>query len=214
MQHDRMPRVPELVERVRQVTLDQPDTLGDGDCEALRAGLIGQPANTATSFAFVGVGAWLASRTARLPRSSRRGALAYAALTALTGAGSVAYHGPQFEGAQFLHDVPILGVLGIGVTLPLWRLTRGQVPLPGWSAGLGAVMATGTVLAGAAYMAGGTDSRWCRPESLLQLHGMWHLGTAAVVGMWGLALWAPADDRTDETLETLETVGGAHGVDG
>lgn len=209
-----MPRVPELVERVRQVTLDQPATLGDGDCEALRAGLIGQPTNTFTSVAFVGVGAWLATRVPQLPRRSRNSALAYAALAAVTGAGSVAYHGPQFDGAQFFHDVPILGVLGIGVALPLWRLARGRTPLPGWSGRLGSTMAVGTVVAGAAYAAGGTDSPWCRPESLLQLHGVWHLGTAAVVGLWGLALWAPEHADADEPAEELTMAGGDDGAGG
>ncbi len=208
-----MPQVPQLVERVRQVTLDQPDTLGDGDCEALRAGLIGQPANTLSSFAYVGAGTWLATRIPGLPRASRRGATAYAALAAVTGAGSVAYHGPQFEGAQFFHDVPILGVLGIGLALPLWRRSRRQVPLPGWSTRLGAVMAASAAVAGVAYVAGGTDSRWCRPESLLQLHGVWHLGTAAVVGIWGVALWAPVDEHADDGTEELATTGGARGVD-
>jgi hypothetical protein len=189
-----MPDVAAIKERVRQVTLDQPSTLGDGDCEALRPGWIGQPTNTVTSLAYLGAGAWLTACATRLPRDQRPAALAYAALTAVTGAGSVAYHGPQFAGAEFLHDVPILGVAGIGVAVPLWRRVRGRAPLPGWSAPLGVAVAATAAAAGAAYLAGRTTSPLCRPDSLLQYHGLWHLGTAAVVGMWGAAVWAPEGD--------------------
>ena len=181
----------QLATRARQVTLDQPATLGDGDCEALRPGLIGQPVNTITSFAYVGAGVWLASRLGRLPSRQRPAAAAYAALTAVTGVGSIAYHGPQFAGAQFLHDAPIVGAFALGAVVPLWRLARRGVPVPGWSTRLGAAMAATTVGSLAAYAAGGTDSPLCRPESLLQPHGLWHVGTAALIAMWGAALWAP-----------------------
>jgi hypothetical protein len=214
-----MPRPAGIVERIRQVTLDQPETLGDGDCEALRAGLIGQPTNTLSSLAFVGVGAWLAARVGELPDASRRGALAYASFTAITGIGSVAYHGPQFVGAQFLHDLPILGVFGVGAFVPLWRLRNGRAALPGWSSGRGlAIVAAGTV-AGLAYLAGGTESPLCQPESLLQPHGLWHLGTAAVIALWGATVWAPpseplrSEPSADATDEGTPAVAGVDGVD-
>jgi hypothetical protein len=216
----------QLATRARQVTLDQPATLGDGDCEALRPGLIGQPVNTITSFAYVGAGAWLASRLSRLPSGRRPAAAAYAALTAITGVGSIAYHGPQFAGAQFLHDAPIVGAFALGAVVPLWRLVRGGVPLPGWSTRLGAAMAATAVGSLAAYAAGGTDSPLCRPESLLQPHGLWHMGTAALIGIWGAALWAPRSDvdeiersdhagqldETDRSAGTTSTETGASGA--
>lgn len=192
--------LPSVAARVRRIALDQPETLGDGDCEALRAGLIGQPTNTVTSLAYVGVGAWLASRISGLPASSRRGALAYAALAALTGVGSVAYHGPQFTGAQLLHDLPIVGVFGIGVAVPLWRARAGRVALPGWSTTRGMAIAATAGVAGAAYLAGGTTSPLCRPESLLQAHGFWHLGTASVIALWGATLWAPQSAPSEEVV--------------
>lgn len=199
--HARMRDQPNVAARVRRVVLDQPETLGDGDCEALRAGPWGQPVNTLTSFGYVGVGAWLAGRSGRPSTPEGRGALAYAALTALTGAGSVAYHGPQFAGAQFLHDTPIFGVAGVGAVVPLWRAARGRPPVPGWSAKLGAAMAVTSAAAGASYLAGRTSSRACRPRSWWQFHGWWHLGTAATIGMWGVALW-PADPPATERAGT------------
>jgi hypothetical protein len=64
---------------------------------------------------------------------------------------------------------------------------------------LGVGIATTAAVAGAAYLGGGTSSSLCQPESWLQLHGLWHVGTAAVIAMWGAAVWAPArgDDADD-----------------
>jgi hypothetical protein len=207
-----MAHLPRIAERARQVLFDQPATLGDADCEAVRAGLIGQPTNTITSLAFVGAGAWLAASVTELPESSRRGALAYAAFVALTGIGSVAYHGPQFAGAQFLHDLPIVGVFGVGVFVPLWRLRDGRAPLPGWSRGRGLAIAAAGAAAGAAYRAGGTESSMCRPESLLQAHGVWHLGTATVMALWGATVWAAPSELSAH--ESGEATPSAAGVDG
>lgn len=189
-----MSKLTELAQhRVRRL-IEQPETLGDADCEELHDGLLGQPVNTLTSFAYVAAGIWLASRAARLPRGRRAAAGWYAGLMAVTGLGSVAYHGPQFAGAQVLHDVPIAGVLGIGVVVPLVRRRRHQPAVPGWSAGVGAGMATAAIVAGGAYIGGRTSSPLCRPDSWMQLHGLWHVATAAVTALWGFALW-PAGER-------------------
>jgi hypothetical protein len=174
--------------------IDQPDTLGDADCERLHDGLWGQPVNTVTSFAYVAAGLWLGARTARLPRPERPAAGWYAACVAITGVGSVAYHGPQFSGAQLLHDLPIAGVVGIGAAVPLLRRRRHRPAVPGWSGGLGVGMAAVAVVAGASYVGGGTDSALCRPDSLWQLHGLWHVATASMAAMWGWALWPGALD--------------------
>lgn len=177
--------------------LDQPGTLGDGDCEALRPGVLGQPVNTATSFAHVAVGAWLAVRVPRLPSADRPAASAFAGLVALTGAGSVAYHGPQFPGAQTFHDAPILAAGALAAGVPVVRRRAGRAPVPGWSPRLGGAMVATAVVAGVAYRAGRTDSRCCRPRSLLQPHGLWHLATAALIALWGAALWPTPAERPD-----------------
>lgn len=180
-----------LAARVRSVALDQPPTLGDGDCEALRGGWLGQPVNTLTSAGYVAVGAWLGARSARLPCDQRPGAAAYAGLVALTGIGSVAYHGPQFPGAQMLHDVPIIAASAVGAAVPLSRLARGREALPGWSTRSGVAIGACGALGLVAYAAGRTGSPLCRPRSLLQPHGVWHLATAALIGLWGSVIWSP-----------------------
>ena len=45
------------------------------------------------------------------------------------------------------------------------------------------------VLGGLAYAGGRTGSPVCDADSLLQLHGLWHLSTAAAAGLWATALW-------------------------
>ena len=102
----------------------QPDTLGDGDCEAQHAGFLGQPTNTISSLGYVAGGVWLLTRIGRIERGERIVAVGYAVSVAMAGAGSVAYHGPQFPGAQLLHDLPIIAMVGIGSGVPAIRMVR------------------------------------------------------------------------------------------
>ena len=89
----------------RRIVLDQPETLGDGDCEAVRPGRLGQPVNTVTSLAYVLAGAWLLRRVPALPAEDRAGATAYAALAALNGVGSVAYRGQEEQMAEAVRSL-------------------------------------------------------------------------------------------------------------
>lgn len=73
------------------------------DCEHIRPGLIGQPANTASSLAFV---------AAAIPVWRRGGTWRGVALAlAFEGVGSVLYHGPGGKAAKFVHDVGLLFLL-------------------------------------------------------------------------------------------------------
>lgn len=203
-----MVRSVELVERLAARVGSQPDTLGDADCETLHGGLLGQPINTLTSFGYVAAGVWLLERTRRLPSDQRTAARLYGAFMALTGAGSVAYHGPQFAGAQLLHDLPIVGVLGIGVGVPVLRRLRGDPVVPvapvvpvrpqvRRAPSQRMSLAVGLVaIAGLAFVGGRTDSPVCDPDSLVQLHGLWHLCTAAAATVWATALWPVAPSAT------------------
>lgn len=175
----------ELARRI----IEQPDTLGDGDCEAQHAGFLSQPANTISSLGYVAGGVWLLSRVGLIERGGRIAAVGYAASVAMAGAGSVAYHGPQFPGAQLLHDLPIIAMVGIGFGVPAIRMVRREQVLArgGRSRALGA--AGLAIAAGLTYLGGRTGSGSCRPESILQLHGLWHLGTAAAATLWATALW-------------------------
>ncbi|MEY2473911.1 MAG: hypothetical protein QOK28_3240 [Actinomycetota bacterium] len=80
--------------------------VAEGDCERIRPGLIGQPANTASSLAFVAaaVPIW---RNATGRRKAWRWV---AAALAFEGVGSVAYHGPGGRASKFVHDAGLLAI--------------------------------------------------------------------------------------------------------
>jgi hypothetical protein len=185
----------------------QPDTLGDGDCEAQHAGVLSQPANTISSLGYVAGGMWLLTRVGRIERGERIAAIGYAVSVSMAGAGSVAYHGPQFPGAQLLHDLPIIAMVGIGFGVPAVRMVRREQVLTrgGRSRALGAVGFA--IAAGLSYLGGRTGSATCRPDSALQLHSLWHLGTAAAATLWGTALWSlgPCDGDGPDPRVVPET---------
>lgn len=86
-------------------------------CELFRGGLLGQPAATVTSLAFLiaGVAAWW-----RRPRPP----LAYPLLLVAIGVGSALQHGPHPPWQAYAHDLPLAGVLAYTAVDALADLTR------------------------------------------------------------------------------------------
>lgn len=165
--------------------------LGASDCELVRDGPLAQPVAATSSLAYVGAGLWLLGRSRRVSRRDRRAARVYAGLLGLVGAGSVLYHGPQWPGAQVLHDAPIAMVATQAVVVPLSRVAVGRPVLPSRGASLsvcGALAAVAVV----SYVAGRTGGPLCDPGSRVQPHAAWHVAGAAALGLWGTALWPPA----------------------
>jgi len=160
--------------------------LGASDCETLRHQGLAQPVSALSSLAFV-LGAGM---LARRYRTGVAPAALFSASMAAVGFGSYWYQGPQGRGAQTAHDATIALLLGQAVAVPTRRWARGaRVLAPGGRrkaqvAGL----LTGTAVA--AYAAGRTGSRVCRPDSPWQAHGLWHVLAAAAFTAWGSALWA------------------------
>jgi hypothetical protein len=165
--------------------MSAPEPLGLTDCELVRDSFLAQPVAATTSLAFV-AGSALVLATRRSP-----GSRVHAATMAAVGFGSWWYHGPQGHAAEALHDIPIALLLVGSVAVPVARWRRGRPVLAdvprrrrlAWSA-LGLAAA-----AGVAYGLGRTGSPLCRPESVLQMHGAWHVLAAATFAAWGLALW-------------------------
>ena len=135
--------------------------------------------NTVTSLALVAAAGATALRSHR--RGSAYGAqeVAYSALLALVGVGSVAFHGPQPRGAKVLHDAPIAALLALVVTTPAVRRARGRTALPGWSPRRGAALAAVGAAAAASFAGGRTSSPACCPDCVLQWHGARHVLAAA-----------------------------------
>jgi hypothetical protein len=153
--------------------------MGCSDCERIRDGWLAQPVNALSSLAFVGAAGVVLARTWGLARDRRGEVAGYGAMLALVGLGSVAFHGPQPPGARAMHDVPIPVLIGLAVGTPLVRRRRGLAPLPGWDRRRGAVLAATVVAALTSYAGGRTGAPTCDPDSPLQLHGAWHLLSAA-----------------------------------
>ncbi|MGV0718067.1 hypothetical protein ABQE93_21945 [Mycolicibacterium sp. XJ662] len=162
-----------------------PRSLGHTDCERVAGVALAQPVLALTSLAYVVVGMvvlWWATRARAV-----LGALAGVAAVTV-GLGSFAYHGTQPSWAQAAHDWPIVALAAIcaaGLARSRLRVRRSS-----WATAAG-VFALGLL----AYAAGRSGSPLCRPDSLWQFHGAWHVLSAVAVG---LAAWAmrprPASD--------------------
>lgn len=160
----------------------EPTMLGTSDCERIVDGALAQPVLTVTSLAYVAAGLAVLGLAAR--RRAPLAAVAGATVVAV-GVGSVAYHGPQPSWAGAAHDWPIVAlavVYAVGLIVSARRST--------WLAAAG-VMA----VALAAYAAGRTGSPLCRPDSLWQYHGAWHVLSAVAAAIAGVAMTAVAQQR-------------------
>jgi hypothetical protein len=160
-------------------------SLGAGDCERLRDGLIAQPVNAASALAYVAVGAWLAGRGLRA--GPGRGPLvAFGLAVSAAGIGSVDYHGPGSPAAGLLHDGSLYLVAGLVAWWEVARwVGRGRLTPRGRVAYRAALALAAAGAAG--WWLGRTASPWCDPDSLLQGHAAWHLLGAAALACWAVA---------------------------
>ena len=141
------------------------------DCEAIADSLLGQPVNSLTTLAFVVAGVVVWARTDR--RWVAAGLVA-------TGLGSFLFHGPMPSYAQLAHDVTLWFLVAVVVASIVvefrstgdWRHLVGPTLLLASVAIIGRLGATGNPL--------------CEPDSLLQPHGLWHIGSAIAVTWWAL----------------------------
>jgi hypothetical protein len=140
------------------------------DCEAIGDSFLGQPINSITTLAFL-IAAGIVWHTGR-----RWVALALAG----TGVGSFLFHGPMPSYAQMSHDITLWLLVAVVVASIViefrstgqWRHLVGPLALLAIVAIVGRLGATGNPL--------------CDPGSLLQPHGLWHIGSAAAVTWWAL----------------------------
>lgn len=141
--------------------------VAESDCERIRPGFIGQPANTISSLAFVvaAIPLWRLARSGRA-RSWKLVALALA----FEGVGSAAYHGPGGRFSKFVHDIGIVGLVGAfaAVARDEPRLLK---PTP-IATSLGASAAAMHVLSR-------TGGPLCSCNSKVQGHAIFHVLAAA-----------------------------------
>jgi hypothetical protein len=179
------------------------------DCELVKSALLGQPANTITTLAFMIGGLVVAQR----PRLRWIGAALFA-----TGIGSFLFHGPMPPRAEWAHDTTlvwlILVIAGWNRPWERWTLLPGltvlgvaflAAPLIADPVGVGlTVAALGLLLipdrsfgnwgpmallglAAVIGRLGATGGPLCNPESLFQPHALWHIASATAVVWWALA---------------------------
>jgi len=139
------------------------------DCEHVRPGLIGQPANTVSSLGFVAAGGAIA-RTAR--RRGRPAWRAVAVAAAVEGLGSVAYHGPGGTWSKRLHDA---GLVALFASLLAASLTEHPLRPPSRRT---AALTTAAV---ALHSLSRTGGPLCACRSPLQGHALFHLLAAAAL---------------------------------
>lgn len=148
------------------------------DGERLHPGLIAQPVNTITSAAYL----LAACRLWPEAVGSVRGRALRLAMAA-NGVGSMGFHGPGDKLSHRIHDLALwsmIGVMATDIGVTAVRRPRQLIGL----AGPIAVLAAGAAVNAMTR----TGGRWCRPDSVLQGHGIWHLASAAGLAAAGRRL--------------------------
>ena len=168
------------------------------DCERVRDHGMAQPVNTLTSAAYgvASLPVWLAAR--RSTGLVRIELHAYAGALLAVMAGSVRFHARVPGSSHRLHD----GSLYVAVSLGLLLLLPHAEPVADSRAWRRFLLAAAT--AGAAYAGGRSSSRFCRPDSLLQLHGLWHVLSAGAAALVALAA---TDGRHEQRTAGHPSVG-------
>ena len=146
--------------------------LGRSDCEQIRDRALRQPVNAITSVSYLAAGASVAAQAMRAASVHRVALSLYAASLTTVGVGSIAYHGPQPPWATRFHDGSIVASLAAAVLV----VSTAPRTTPGPLRRRPVLLLT--TLSAAVYRAGRSESRWCDPDSLVQLHAVWHLLSA------------------------------------
>lgn len=170
--------------------------IGQSDCERVADHALAQPVLAVSSLAYVATGMVVLCWAMR-----GRGALASAAGVVIiaVGLGSFVYHGPQPTWAGPAHDWPIIA-FGVVCVAGLVRSVRSQWRL--WMVAAG-ILAVALI----AYAAGRSGSPLCRPESLWQFHGAWHVLTAAAAGCAAVAMGRRREDASATHVGAGPTIG-------
>jgi hypothetical protein len=177
------------------------------DCETVATTVLGQPVNSLTTIAFLLAGALIIRRSNHLW-------VGIASIA--TGVGSFLFHGPMPPYADWVHDVTLawllLVVAGTGRSWERWAKLWGLLVIaallavPGTAEPLSIALAASAiallvledrsfatlgpltllVLVALIGRLGATGGPLCDPDSVLQPHGLWHVGSAAAVTWWAI----------------------------
>lgn len=160
---------------------------GAVDCERVRAGFIGQPANTLSSASYLGVATWLLAT----PRRRHRDWWAWWCLG--VGIGSMGFHGPGGRVGKLVHDVSVDVLAASLIGSVLFPDGDGRIRVHRDRAEALVLLGTGLVV----HQLTQTGRRCCRPESIWQGHALWHVLSALGVARW-IAATEPVLVHDDE----------------
>ena len=170
----------------------------DADCEARDDWFLEQDVDAWTSLAYIAVGALVVAIVVR--RQLPRAFVALGALVALEGVGSSLYHGGSGTLGQYLHDVPLVGILGF---IAGWHVSRLRGPA---ESAIGALVGTaiGLVAGGVAAALGVTSVLAAvavvivvGTEVVARRHGLprvWNVGLIVLAGLSAASWWAGTGD--------------------
>jgi hypothetical protein len=95
--------------------------------------------------------------------------------------------------------IVVTGLVVVGTTVAeVLVIRRGLRVRPPWMATWRwyAIMAGVLAVAGLANALGRTDAPLCEADSVLQLHGLWHIMTAVVFGLWAVIAFPATPEAT------------------
>src|SRR6266540_2161865 len=167
-----------------------------GDCEQVRSGLIGQPANAVSAAAYLLAGGWLLARVCRRPAAPAR----YRWFAAAVAANGVAV-GPATNLALLTAvTAAVLAEAAVArrPSVPVGAVPDAPVPARRSGRRGRVVMLAALAVGVTAYLAGRTGSPLCRPDSLLQPHALWHVLTAVAMAAWAVDRITQARRSADE----------------
>lgn len=170
----------------------------DADCEARDDWFLEQDANAWSSLAYLAAGALVVAIVVRqaLPRAF----LALGTLVALEGVGSFLYHGHSGTLGEYLHDVPLLGILGFVAGWHASRLRRpagsGSEAVGGAAVGLvaggiGAALGVTSVLAAVAVVVVVGTEVVARRRGLRRV---WNVALIMLAALSAVSWWAGTRD--------------------
>lgn len=133
--------------------------------------------NALTSLAYLPAAAAVTANVSTVPHSLQVAMRACSLSLVALAVGSFEYHGPQHPTARLQHNVSVAATFvslafAIGEAA---RIRRGALPAERKR------LASLGLAAAAAYIGGRSNSPFCKPHSLFQLHAVWHVLSALTV---------------------------------
>jgi hypothetical protein len=184
-----------------------------GDCERRDDWFLEQDVNAWTSVAYVAVGVLVIAVVVR--RALPRAFLAFGVLTVVEGAGSFLFHGASGRLAEYLHDVPLTGLVGFIAGWHAGRLLRPGSTSTGALVGVGAGIVAGVVasaVGATSVVAAALGVVVVTSEVVARRRGLPRVWTVALLALAGVAAVTWLAGRTDGALCDEQSWLQPHGV--